>query len=263
MAEPLPDEPAWSLVAMNISKPTRGQTVETRLLWAAQAGYRQQHELDIQRAAQNLGAYATAGMRLGAVYVMLDAANGELPEQFAANLKTVAAHKPQIWLAVQGPRGQAPGFDQRVVERVRQAADLAEAQGLRVAIYPHANFYVETVADALRVAKAADRGNVGVCFNLCHFLRADPEKDWKAVLKQSGDRLFTVTICGADRGGKDWSSLIQPLDRGDFPLSDLLAALKADGFSGVLAVQDYGIEEPAAETLARSFGAYQQMLRKR
>jgi len=41
------------------------------------------------------------------------------------------------------------------------------------------------------------------------------------VLKLAMPRLSLVTINGADRNGRDWGQLIQPLDRGDFDIGEL------------------------------------------
>ena len=69
-----------------------------------------------------------------------------------------------------------------------------------MALYPHMGMYVARVEDALRLAKKIDRKNVGVSFNLCHFLKLDDEKNVERRLKEAMPYLFAVSINGADGG---------------------------------------------------------------
>ena len=60
-----------------------------------------------------------------------------------------------------------------------------------------------------------DRPNVGLTFNLCHWLRTDHGKDLDELLREARPHLQMVTINGADKEG-DWDRLIQPLGKGDY-----------------------------------------------
>ncbi len=62
------------------------------------------------------------------------------------------------------------GADDIVIKQLRQVAAWAEESGLQVAIYPHLGFYVERTDHALNLAKKVGRSNVGLTFNLCHWL---------------------------------------------------------------------------------------------
>jgi sugar phosphate isomerase/epimerase len=61
-------------------------------------------------------------------------------------------------------------------------ADLADESGLQVAIYPHLNFYVERTDHAVWIAKKANKNNLGLTFNLCHWL-ATTNMDERNTLK--------------------------------------------------------------------------------
>ena len=118
---------------------------------------------------------------------------------------------------------------------IREIADMAEKSGLHVAIYPHLGMYVERIEDALRLVKKVDRKNVGVAFNLCHFLKLDDEKNLEQRLKEAKPHLFAVSINGADGGDTnqmDWNRLIQTLDRGSFDVGRVLKTLKQLGLHG-------------------------------
>ena len=104
-----------------------------------------------------------------------------------------------------------------------------------VVLYPHVGFYVARLEDGLRIAKKVDRKNVGTAFNLCHFLKLDDARNLEAALQQALPHLDLVSINGADQGDTKrmgWNRLIQTLDRGDFPLDELLTTLKRLGYDG-------------------------------
>src|SRR5512146_2265859 len=125
-----------------------------------------------------------------------------------------------LWLYVTDKRG-APSDtndDAVAVQALREISDDAKDAGLRVALYPHTGLFVQSVEDAVRLAEKVNRKNVGVTFNLCHWLMVDG-KDLAASLKAAQPYLFCVTINGADAGGTSWKELIQPLDRGTYDVS--------------------------------------------
>ncbi len=249
--------------AMNISHDARGEPVEKRLRWAKQAGYTGQHELRIENVAKVIEAYDSENMRLSAVYISADLVENNLPENLDAAFEAIKGHKPLIWLTFSGAEPSTTNFDDKVVAIVQKVADLAAKYDMQVALYPHFKFYTEKIQDVLRIAKKANRKNIGVTFNLCHFLKVENGIEWKKALKQSGENLFAVTICGADVDGEDWSALIQPLDKGTFNVAELLAYLDEIKFTGLIGVQDYGVTGDPAETLKRSFNAYQEMIIQR
>ena len=139
-----------------------------------------------------------------------------------AACKALAGRDTLIWLTIQG---QVNDDDVQAVQVVQQVADLAQASGLRVALYPHVGFYVASTEDALRIAKKAQRKNLGVSFNLCHCLRLGNEQQIPELLRQAMPQLFVVSINGADHEG-DWDRLIQTLDRGQYDVFALLSLLK-------------------------------------
>jgi len=133
---------------------------------------------------------------------------------------------------------------------------------VRVALYPHYGFWVERVEDAVRVAKKVNRKNVGVTFNLCHWLRVDEEENMQSVIKLAMPYLFVVTINGADSDGKDWKELIQTLDRGSFDISRFLRTLNDCGYTGPIGLQGYGIGGDAYDNLKRSMNAWRQLSKR-
>ncbi len=113
----------------------------------------------------------------------------------------------------------------------------------------------------MRVADKVARPNVGVMFNLCHWLRVDKQRDYKPLLRQAMPRLWAVSINGADEfdAGPGWDHYIQPLDKGSFDVAGLLKTLKELGYKGPIGLQCYGIGGDAREHLARSLAAWRKM----
>jgi hypothetical protein len=54
--------------------------------------------------------------------------------------------------------------------------------------------------DAVRLARKVGRKDVGVGFNLCHFLKLDDERNLELRLKEAMPDLFAVSINGTDGG---------------------------------------------------------------
>jgi len=106
-----------------------------------------------------------------------------------------------------------------------------------------------------------NRANVGVTFNLCHWLRVDDETNLRPLLQAAAPHLLVASINGTDSNckGCDWSRLIQTLDRGSFDVSSVLEILKEIGFHGPIGLQAYGIGGSAYDNLQRSMKAWQEM----
>ncbi len=150
------------------------------------------------------------------------------------------------------PRGEQPA-----VKILRQLGDLAAASGLRISVYNHVGNWTQSVPHALKIVQKANHPQVGVNFNLCHWLAVDGDKDYRPVLRAAGDKIFVVTINGAIRGSKSWATgLILPLDQGDFDNRQLLATLREIGYRGPIGVMCYGLPGDAREYLQRTMNVW-------
>jgi len=151
--------------------------------------------------------------------------------------------------------GKAPDADEKSVKVIREVAELAAQAGLKVALYPHFGFHVATIEDALRIREKTARPNLGIVFNLCHWLRSGDEPNLETRLKQAAPHTLLVSINGADHQG-DWDRLIQPLDRGEFDIKAFLKQLAAAGYRGPIGLQCYSIKGDREEILVRSIKAW-------
>lgn len=207
-----------------------------------------------------LAALDAAGLKMYANYLSVNVGAGKpkYDPALPAAIKAMAGRETFVWLYVVGAKA-GDNAAARAVEVVREVADLAAAAKLRVALYPHAGFFVERFDHALDLAKKTGRDNVGVTFNLCHWLQVQGTDDMNAALKKAGDRLFVVSINGADAGGKGWKALIQTLDKGTFDNGKLLKTLRELGYRGPIGLQCYGIGGDIRQNLKRSMAAWHKL----
>ena len=144
---------------------------------------------------------------------------------------------------------------------VRETVELAETLGVKVVLYPHAGFSVATIPEALALIEKVAHPNLGVMFNLCHFLHGEKEADLERTLDSIGDRLFAVSTSGASiDAGKGWDQLIKRLDKGSFPQKRLFSHLKKMRFSGPVTLQCYGVKGDKEENLKASYNAWEGIL---
>jgi len=153
--------------------------------------------------------------------------------------------------------GKAPDGDSIAVPVVREVADMAARAGLRMALYPHYGMHVARVEDALRVIAKAGRPNLGLVFNLCHWLRSGDEANLAERLRDALPHTFMVSINGADHEG-DWDRLIQPLDSGAYDVKAFVAALRREGYRGPVALQCYNVKGDRENNLRRSMAAWRK-----
>jgi sugar phosphate isomerase/epimerase len=140
-----------------------------------------------------------------------------------------------IWMTLEAPKIKGD-HDAEAIDTIREVAGLAAAQGLRVAIYPHRNFYISTAVDALRITKLVDRPNVGITLNLCHEFFTGNGGKLDKTIKAVAPYCMLVSINGMDLANQDY---ILPLDQGDFDVAGYVKKLHAAGFHGPIGLQCY------------------------
>ena len=207
-----------------------------------------------------LAACDAEGIKMFNVYVgvELDGTNRAATAQVLSVIEQLKGRDAALWLTLQNkavPKASDEAGDDEAVAVIRDIADRAQKAGLKVSLYPHTWFWMERVQDAVRLARKADRPNVGVTFNLCHCIRVGDAGRIGELLAQAKPYLTFVTVNGADNQG-DWDRLIQPLGQGAFDVAALLKTLRDTGYSGPIGLQHYGIKGDAREKLGQSMAAW-------
>ncbi len=218
----------------------------------------------LDKVEERIKTLDAAGLRLFQITMALDMAPGKTPydvNRFKEVCALIKDRHVQFCLLLNGMKPSDESADPRAVEILRQMSEQAKDSGAQLLLYPHQNSWVERIQDAVRVADKVNRPNVGVMFNLCHWLRVDKSRDYRPLLKQAMPRLWAVSINGADDFDEKpgWERYIQPLDRGSFDVGKLLRTLKELGYRGPVGLQCYGIGGDAREHLARSLAAWQKL----
>ena len=208
---------------------------------------------------ERLKFYEDAGLKLFSFYVggRLGKNGHSYAKEISEAIAQLKGRDTILELYIQGSK--TSHTDEHAVAFVQEIADQAKDSGLRVVLYPHAGFYVDTIGDAVRVARKCKRDNVGVMFNLCHYLKVEPKTDLKAALTEAKPLLWQVSTSGAEIGGNNWGQLIQTLDRGTFDQNNLFQILREIGFSGNVGFQCYAIRGDSRENLKRSIEAWNKI----
>lgn len=197
---------------------------------------------------------------ISATYVTLPAKGDEplVPPDIADHLRKLKGRKTFVWLAITPIKAD----DEAAVAVIRKVCDLSAENGLEVVLYPHVGFKTSTSAECECLRKLAQRSNLGISFNLCHYLCQDDPAGMEAALKAAAPHLKLVQISGADEippGKPDWQRLIQPLGQGTFDMRRVLRTLDQIGYKGPVNLQCYQIKQPAGEHLAASLEAWKKL----
>jgi sugar phosphate isomerase/epimerase len=211
------------------------------------------------KSAEMLALLDRLGLKMGNTYVVLNATQTAcpVPAGVVTEIEALKGRDTVVSLAITGKSN-----DTVVIPAIQRIAGIAERCGLKVAIYGHVGFHTDTDATILRLAKLADRPNLGVGFNLCHFLIQNDESSLEPTLRAAAPLLYFVSINGADRGdtrNMTWDRLIQPLGQGTFDNRQLLRLLDQIGYRGPVGLQCYNLKSPPAEHLAKSIKAWQAL----
>jgi sugar phosphate isomerase/epimerase len=236
---------------------TRKRSLQEQALMLKELGYAGAGHLGLDQVEERQRTLDAAGLRLFQIYLRIDLTPGA-KEAYDGRLKNVLpllkGRDTTLAVLITGGRPSDESLDPRAVQVLREVADLASPHGLGIALYPHTADWLEKVEDAVRVARKTERKHVGVMFNLCHWLRTDPQRDYRRLLELAGPSLVAVSINGADDFDPQpgWQRYIQPLDAGSFNVRALVEALGDAGYQGPVGLQCYGLPGDAQDHLRRS-----------
>jgi sugar phosphate isomerase/epimerase len=218
----------------------------------------------LDKVEERIKTLDAAGLRLFQITMVVEVAPSKTPydaKRFKEVCALIKGRQVQFCLLLNGEKSSDPSIDARAVEILRKMSDQVKDSGAQLLLYPHQSSWIERIEDSMRVADKVNRENVGVMFNLCHWLRVDKSRDYRPLLKQAMPRLWAISINGADDFDEKpgWEGYIQPLDKGSFDVGKLLKTLKDLGYEGPIGLQCFGIGGDAREHLTRSLTAWQKL----
>ncbi len=149
--------------------------------------------------------------------------------------------------------------DIQVIQMMQQISDWAEKSNLQVAMYPHFGLYLAKTDHALALVKQINRKNVGLSFNLSHWLASSDSMERttiKSHVKDLMPYLKMITVNGANnvitQKKTIWDDYILPLGEGSFDTFALVKyILKNLHYQNPIGVQCYNIKGDKP-TLARN-----------
>jgi len=241
------------------TKDAKHQSYESQVKMIKELGYAGWGPSAKENVPEMLKALDNHDLKMFAMYVMTNVDPGQ-PKFDPKVSEAIAALKGRdtfVWLCMLGTKFKPASEegDERAAAIIDEIAEMAEQAGVRVALYPHVNFYLARVEDAVRLIGKVQHRNVGITFNLCHWLKTDRQRDPEKVLKLARPHLMLVTVNGADFEG-EWDRLIQPLGRGEFDVYGLLKMLHKTGYDGPIGFQGYGIKGDVHKNLKETMKAW-------
>ncbi|MEM7380047.1 MAG: sugar phosphate isomerase/epimerase family protein [Bacteroidota bacterium] len=155
--------------------------------------------------------------------------------------------------------------DKYLVKAIQELVDHAASYNVKIAVYPHANFYCERLDHSIKIAKMVDRPNVGAIFNTCHLFKVEGTDNWEKKLKEAIPFLYMISINGLDDGdtqSMDWDRLIKPLGEGSFDTYKIVKVAKDHGYEGPFGLQCYNIKQDCKKALTTSMNTWKTYQRK-
>jgi sugar phosphate isomerase/epimerase len=212
-----------------------------------------------ERLAEITKALSERHLRLLSIYVhsYVDDSGPRIDPGIEKAIEQLKGRETMLLLTV---RGNGKDAEKRAVENVQQVADMAARAGLRVCLYPHINFYVETSTDAIRIIRKANRNNVGTALNLYHTVEFHRTRcgmsdlNFTALVKEMLPDLYLVSINGID------GATITRLGEGNFDVPRFLRALNDVGYTGPVGLQCYQVPGDIQGNLEKSRAAWKEML---
>ena len=229
-------------------------------------GFNGMELIGLEKVDSMIPALKKNNLKLYTIYIQIDLENDQPYDSGLKDyLKKYKGQFTHLWVHVHSEKyaPSDPAGDSKCVEIVTELADYAKNYGVKIAFYPHADFWVEKVDDGVRLAKKIQRPNVGTVFNLCHFLKKDEKAEIETRIKNAMPYLFLVSINGADDGfthEMGWDRLIQPLGKGNYNVLNVLTILKELGYKNPVGLQCYNIKGEPEEFLKESVNTWKQYL---
>lgn len=245
---------------------SKKRTMEQQAEMLKELGYDGVGHIWLDKLPERLKTLDAVGLRLFQITIQVDITPGK--QAYDPRLKDLMpllkGRKVQFDLLMNGLKPSDPAGDSRAVEILNDLAALASEADAQMLLYPHTDCWLERLEDAIRVADKVNKPNVGVMFNLCHWLRVSKERDYRRLLAKAMPRLYAVSINGADEYDSQpgWAHYIQPLGKGSFDVFGLLKTLRQLGYTGPIGLQCYGIEGDTREHLAESMKVWREYDRR-
>ncbi len=255
-----------------LSDTSAHKTPEAQVALAAKMGFDGVEKNRLDKFPEFYRAAKANHLKIYMIYVQvnLDDAKNPYDRRLEETFRTIQGTEAMPWLFITSQKYKPSSVeaDSLAVPLVREIAALAQRYGLRVTLYPHTWFWLESVGDAIRVAEKVARPNVGLTFNLTHFLATqfyagqNPTQNFPTWVAKAKPYLFAVSVNGADfpppspDRARLWDTLIQPLGEGRYDTYAFLKTFWDGGFQGPVGLQCYNIKQEKTTHLRKSVATW-------
>jgi sugar phosphate isomerase/epimerase len=170
-------------------------------------------------------------------------------------------------LAVLGSSGAShhsdPAGDAPVLAMLEEFAAVAGPRGITISLYPHADCWLQTTEDAVRLVRQMDDPTIRIVFSGFHWFAVDG-RDPESTIETSAPYLASANLCGSRRGPNPLGmpATIELIDSGQLDNFYLMGLLKKHGYEGPLGLQGYSIGGDPYPKLKHSIEVVRDMQRR-
>ena len=241
------------------------RTIEEQNTMLAELGFDGVAHLWIDKLEERVASAKTSKLNVAQIYFQINLSqNPPFDQNLEKVLPCLKGGKTQLALLIYGGKPSDESLDDKAFDIIRDIVRIAESNDVKVVLYPHVGAWNETVADNVRMAKRFPEKNVGVMFNLCHWVAIDKSENLRKTLELAMPYLACITINGTDtpeeiQSRADRAGWLQPLDAGSFDQKMLMTLFDELGYRGPVGLQCYGIPGDAKVHLERSMKKWRDL----
>jgi sugar phosphate isomerase/epimerase len=192
------------------------------------------------------------GLDVAGVYGVADLT---APDPRLLNLFESLEGAPAIELAI-----KSAADDDDALQFLDRVLAICDRRDISIYLYPHINFYLERLTDAVRLCTRINHPRLGAMFCGFHWYAIDGQH-LAAQLTDAAPYLRQGNLCGSRRDvdGLANKATIEPLDDGEMDNFAILANLRRVGFAGLIGFQGYSTGGDPYLKLKRSLNAFRAM----
>jgi len=197
------------------------------------------------------------------VYFMLNIADDDAMQRtlaLIAQIPVATTIELAIYVGQPNQHQRDAQYDALILKYLPQLCHIAEQHNHQLALYPHVHFWLETMADAVRICQQYSHPRLGIAFAAYHWY-AIGQRDLVPTLTQIAPWLKTVNICGSRMlpAGQPLPASIELIDTGELDLFAVLCQLNRIGYTGPIGLQGYGIGGDVYNNLRKSIQTFRDL----
>ncbi len=143
----------------------------------------------------------------------------------------------EVALAANGLDKSDAGGDLAAIKLLKPLLDMCQRKQMQLCLYPHINFWLERMEDAIRLCKTVNHPCLGLTFSGFHWYAVDG-LNLQPLIAACAPYLFAVNLCGTRRVLHTIPT-IETLDEGELDNFYLLGLLQSVGYKSLIVYQEF------------------------